>query len=97
LTSVINELPVEAALAAVYYNDQGPLVSHAARGFTPRDIHAILRTLSASATATSPPANDQESGRTIRLRLITPGAKSLLGVPLQYRNKTYGFLVIGIK
>lgn len=33
----------------------------------------------------------------MRLRMITPGAKSLLGVPLRYRNRTYGFLVIGRK
>src|SRR2546422_1017367 len=97
LTSVINELPVDAALAAVFHRDQGPLVSHAARGFTPRDIQAILRTLSAPAIAASPPANDQEGGRTIRLRLITPGTKSLLGVSLLHRNRTYGFLVIGRK
>ena len=97
LTSVINELPVDAALAAVFHRDQGPLVGHAARGFTPRDIQAILRTLSANTIAPSAPTNDQESGRTIRLRLITPGTKSLLGVPLQYRNRTYGFLVIGRK
>ena len=97
LTSVLNELPVDAALAAVFHCDQGPLVSHAARGFTPRDIQAILRTLSASSIATSSPANDQEGGRTIRLRLITPGAKSLLGVSLLHRNRTYGFLVIGRK
>ena len=97
LTSVINELPVDAALAALFHRDQGPLVSHAVRGFTPRDIQAILRTLSASTIAAPPPVNDQESGRTIRLRLITPGTKSLLGIPLHYRNKTYGFLVIGRK
>ena len=42
-------------------------------------------------------AQDQDGGRTMRLRMITPGAKSLLGVPLQYRNRTYGFLVIGRK
>ena len=44
-----------------------------------------------------PPRTDQESGRTIRLRLITPGTKSLLGVSLLHRNRTYGFLVIGRK
>ncbi len=97
LTSVINELPVDAALAAVFHHDQGPLVSHAVRGFTPRDIQAILRTLSASTIAAPTPVHDQESGRTMRLRLITPGTKSLLGIPLHYRNKTYGFLVIGRK
>jgi len=97
LTSVLNELPVDAALAAVFHRDQGPLVGHAARGFTPRDIQAILRTLSAPAITAAPPANDQEGGRTVRLRLITPGTKSLLGVSLLHRNRTYGFLVIGRK
>jgi signal transduction histidine kinase len=33
----------------------------------------------------------------MRLRMITPGEKSLLGVPLKYRSRTYGFLVIGRK
>ena len=94
---MLNELPVDAALAAVFHRDQGQLVSHAARGFTPRDIQAILRTLSAPSIAAAPPTNDQEGGRTIRLRLITPGTKSLLGVSLQHRNRTYGFLVIGRK
>ena len=97
LTSVLNELPVDAALAAVFHRDQGPLVGHAARGFTPRDIQAILRTLSAPAIAAASPASDQEDGRTIRLRLITPGAKSMLAVSLRHRNRTYGFLVIGRK
>ena len=94
---MLNELPVDAALAAVFHRDQGPLVSHAARGFTPRDIQAILRTLSAPSIAAAPPTSDQEGGRTIRLRLITPGTKSLLGVSLLHRNRTYGFLVIGRK
>lgn len=94
---MLNDLPVDAALAAVFHRDQGPLIGHAARGFTPRDTQAILRTLSAPAVAAASAANSQEDGRTIRLRLITPGAKSMLAVPLRYRNKTYGFLVIGRK
>lgn len=97
LTAVLNDLPVDAALAAVFHRDQGPLVGHAARGFTPRDIQAIIRTLSAPAIAAASPANDEESGRTIRLRLITPGAKSMLAISLRHRNRTYGFLVIGRK
>ncbi len=97
LTGVLNELPVDAALAAVFHREQGPLTSHAARGFAPRDIHAILRTLSAPAIVGGTAPSDQDGGRTMRLRLITPTAKSLLGVPLRHRNRTYGFLVIGRK
>lgn len=97
LTSVLNELPVDAALAAVFHREQGPLTGHAARGFTARDVQAILRTLSAQSIANAVSSADQEGSRTLRLRLITPGAKALLGAPLRHKNRTYGFLVIGRK
>ncbi|HLZ34355.1 MAG TPA: ATP-binding protein [Nitrospira sp.] len=97
LTSVLNELPVDAALAAVFHRENGPLVGHAVRGFTARETQAILRTLSAPALVAVNPSHEQDGGRTMRLRMITPGAKSLLGIPLKYRNRTYGFLVIGRK
>jgi signal transduction histidine kinase len=96
LTSVLNDLPVDSALAAIFHRENGPLVGHAARGFTARDIQAILRTLSAPSVVASGP-QEQDGSRTVRLRMVTPGAKSLLGVPLKYRNRTYGFLVIGRK
>lgn len=97
LTGVLNELPVDAALAAIFHREQGPLSGHAARGFSPRDIQAILRTLSAPAIAGTSAASDQDGSRTMRLQLITPAAKSLLGAPLRHRNRTYGYLVIGRK
>jgi signal transduction histidine kinase len=96
LTSVLNDLPVDSALAAIFHRENGPLVGHAARGFTARDVQAILRTLSTpllGATGSQEP----DGSRTMRLRMVTPGAKSLLGVPLRYRNRTYGFLIIGRK
>jgi signal transduction histidine kinase len=98
LNTALNELGMESALAAVFHQEKGPLVGHASRGFTPRDVQAILRTLSVQcATALTPAGLDPEGGRTIRLRLITPGAKSLLGIPLRHRQRTYGFLVVGRK
>ena len=96
LTSVLNDLPVDSAVAAVFHRENGPLVGHAARGFNPRDVQAILRTLSAPSLVAGG-TQDQDGSRTMRLRMVTPGAKSLLGVPLKYRNRTYGFLVIGRK
>jgi len=84
-------------MAAVFHRENGPLVGHAARGFTARDVQAILRTLSAPTLITAGSSHDQEDNKIMRLRLITPGAKSLLGVPLKYRNRTYGFLVIARK
>lgn len=98
LNSALNELSMEAALAAIFHEEKGPLVGHASRGFTPRDVQAILRTLSTQAASAAPTTGqDQEGGRTTRLRLITPGAKSLLAIPLRYRNRSYGYLVIGRK
>lgn len=98
LNSTLNELSMESALAAIFHQEKGPLVGHASRGFTPRDVQAILRTLATQSSATLTAAgSDQDGGRTIRLRLITPGAKSLMGIPLRHRNRTYGYLVIGRK
>lgn len=96
LTSVLNGLPADAALAAVFHQEQGPLTAQVHRGFTPRDVQAIVRTLSSQKVLTAVPA-DAEASRTVRLRLVTPGAKSLLGMPLRHRQRTYGFLVIGRK
>lgn len=98
LNNAVNEIGGEAALAAIFHQEQGPLLGHASRGFTPRDVQAILRTLSTQdATKVAAGAQDQDSGHTLRLKLITPGSKSLLGVPLRHRQRTYGFLVIGRK
>lgn len=89
---------MDSALAAIFHQEKGPLVVHAARGFTPRDVQAILRTLSNQAVAAlTPTSEDQDGGRTIRLQLITPGAKSLLGIPLRHLNRCYGYFVIGRK
>ena len=89
---------MESALAAVFHQENGPLIDHAVRGFAPRDVQAILRTLSAyAAAAPGPSGQDPDGGRTIKLRLITPGAKSLLGIPLRHGSRAYGYLVIGRK
>ena len=98
LNAALNDIGTDAALAAVFHQENGPLVEHASRGFTPRDVQAILRTLSTQrAAALTSTAQDPDGGRAIRLRLITPGAKSLLVVPLRHVNNVYGCLVIGRK
>lgn len=98
LNAALNEIGSDSVLAAIFHQENGPLIEHASRGFTARDVQAVLRTLSnhrAAVLATT--TQDQEGGRTIRLRLITPGAKSLLAVPLRHLNRVYGCLVIGRK
>ena len=101
LTAALNELGLDAALVAIQTGDNGPLVAQVSRGLTPRDTQAILRALSlqdvmAKSLETVNPSEGGES-KTIRLRMITPGAKSLLAAPLQYRQRTYGMLVMARK
>ncbi|MEK6617150.1 MAG: GAF domain-containing protein, partial [Nitrospirota bacterium] len=100
LTSALNELGVEAALVAIFDREDGPPVAQGYRGFSPREVQTILRTLSAqdmAALNVQAPSGDGESLRAARLRMITPAAKSLLGVPLRHKERTYGVLVIGRK
>jgi signal transduction histidine kinase len=98
LNSALNDIGTDSVLAAIFHQENGPLVEHASRGFTPRDVQTILRTLSTqSAAALTPNTTEPDSGRTVRLRLITPGAKSLLVVPLRHITRVYGCLVIGRK
>lgn len=100
LTAALNELGLDAALIAIYTAEHGPLVSQVSRGLTPRDIQAILRALSLQEVTTKSlesSSRTEGDGKAIRLRMITPGAKSLLAVPLQYEQRTYGMIVMGRK
>src|SRR5689334_24417906 len=47
LNAALNDMAADSALAAVFHQENGPLLEHAARSFTPRDVQAIIRTLSA--------------------------------------------------
>lgn len=97
LNAALNDIGTDAALAAVFHQENGPLVELASRGFTPRDVQALLRTLSTQRAAIlASTAQDPDGGHAIRLRLIT-GAKSLLVVPLRHFNSVYGCLIIGRK
>ena len=98
LTSAINELGIDAALVAVFGREHGPLELQLCRAFTPREAEAILRSLSAQdLTPTHTLSAAGEASKAIRLRLITPSAKSLLGVPLTFQQRPYGVLVLGRK
>ena len=98
LNTALNDIGTDSALAAIFHQENGPLVEHASRGFAPRDVQAILRTLSTQrAAALTPATQEPDGGHTVRLRLITPGAKSLLVVPLRHLSRVYGCLVIGRK
>src|SRR5881397_641046 len=95
LTTALNELGLDPALAAIFDREDGPLVAQVSRGFSPREVQAILGALSAQEAGLSQlPSGNGEPLKVIRLRLITPGAKSLLAVPLRHMERTYGVLVI---
>jgi signal transduction histidine kinase len=100
LTTSLNELGLDPALVAMLERDQGPLVAQGSRGFAPREVQAILRTLSAHEAeplVAAVPSAEGDAGRAVRLRMITPGAKTLLAAPLRHKQRLYGVLVIGRK
>ena len=97
LTTALNEVGAEAALAAIFHQEEGPLIEHVSRGFSSREVHAILRTLSTQPSSLVAPGQEGDEGRVVRLRLITPCAKSLLSIPLRHVDRTYGYLVVGRK
>ncbi len=98
LVVALNELGMEAAVIALFEREQGQLIPHASRGFAPREIQAIVRSLSGTEwKLEKADADSGESQRILRLKLITPTAKALMGVPLRYKQRTYGVLVVGRK
>lgn len=100
LTSALNELGLDPALIAIQADNTGPLVAQVSRGLTPRDTQAILRALSlheVTSKALERSSRVEGDSKVVRLRMITPGAKSLLAVPLQYQQRTYGLIVMGRK
>ena len=100
LTSAVNELGIEAILVAIITHEKGPFVPQVFRGFTAREIRAILRTLAPDEwgkIGAKGQSSDSESHKVLRLRMITPGSKVLLGVPLTHGGRMYGALVLGRK
>lgn len=104
LTTALNELGMDAGLVAIFERVDGPLVAQGYRGFSPREAQAIVRTLSVrelngllQSPAEAAGSEPHEASKAVRLRLITAGAKSLLGVPLRYKQVMYGALVVGKK
>ena len=100
LTTALNELGADSALVGVFEVEGGLLSLQGCRGFAPREARAILRTVSTQdidALHAPVVSADGESFRAMRLRMITPVAKTLLAVPLQHHQRTYGVLVIGRK
>lgn len=97
LTAALNDVPAETALAAVFHREGGPLVAHGAKGFTSREVHTILRTLTGPLRTLPGKPNEPENGPGLKVRLVMPSSRSLLAIPLRYQSRTYGVLVLGRK
>ena len=100
LTSAVNELGMEAILVAIITSDGGPFLPQVSRGFTSREIRAILRTLSPhdwGKPGAKGPASDSDLNKVLRLRMVTPGSKVLVSVPLKHGGRIYGTLILGRK
>jgi signal transduction histidine kinase len=97
LTSAVNEVGMEAALVAIMAHDSGPLIEQVSRGFSPREIRAILRALSLEELKSVSPRNATEGtelNNVLRLRMVTPGTKVALALPLKFGGRVYGTLVL---
>ena len=98
LTSAVNDLGMEATFIGIMTHDRGPLIPQVSRGFSSREIRAILRALPAEAwKGVDEKVQSSRSGSsgTLRLRMVTPGSKVLLALPLKYEGRIFGTLVVG--
>lgn len=98
LTKTVNELGMDATVAILNQSD-GPLVPHVTKGFSDREVRAVLRTLSRGEERRqheSPLSVNAENGHVgIQLRIMTPGSKNLLAMVLKNTKRVYGVLVAG--
>jgi signal transduction histidine kinase len=94
----LTELGAEMALIALREEGFGPFEPQAYRGFSSREIQAIVRALSyPELKFTDGGGNGATAPPKIRMRMTSPSHRSLLGVPLRYHQRICGALVIGRK
>lgn len=97
LTSAVNEVGMEAVLVAIMTHESGPLVHQVSRGFSPREIRAVLRGLSIEdlkGGTTKNGSDGVELDNVLRIRMVTPGTKVALILPLKFGGRVYGTLVL---
>ena len=80
LTTTVNDLGMDATVA-ILNQPKGPLVSQVSKGFSAREVRAVIRTLSGGngqPEGLLGSAGQDEGNGAIELRLVTPGSKNLL-------------------
>ncbi len=96
--ATLSELGAELSLVALKEDGLGPLQSHAHRGFSPREVQAIIRALSYPEVGLDAHAGNGGAALTpIRIRMTAPAHRSLLSIPLRHEGRVCGALVIGRK
>jgi signal transduction histidine kinase len=95
--TTLNDLGADMALVALKEDGFGPYQSPANRGFSPREVQAIVKTLSHPEVGFDAAGNGSSKSKTLRIRMTAPSHRSLLGVPLQLSRRVCGALVIGRK
>src|SRR6266540_4115910 len=95
--TTLNDLGADMALVALKEDGFGPYQSPANRGFSPREVQAIVKTLSHPEVGFDTAGNGGSKSKTVRIRMTAPSHRSLLGIPLQFSRRVCGALVIGRK
>ncbi len=97
LTTTVNDLGMDATVA-IMSQPKGPLVSQVSKGFSVREVRAVIRTLSGGngqPDGLLGSAGQEEGNGAIELRMVTPGSKNVLAKLLREEKVTYGALVVG--
>ena len=97
LTTAVNDLGMDATVA-IMNQLKGPLVSQVTKGFSAREVRAVLRTLSGEEGQRNShlwSTEGEERNGAIQLRMVTPGSKNLFALLLRYGKVVYGVLVAG--
>lgn len=92
---MLNDLGAELSLIALKQDGFGPFQAQAHRGFTAREIQAIVRALSYPEVGFEAAGNGRT--RNVQIRMTAPSHRSLCGVPLRLQHRVLGALVIGRK
>lgn len=96
--AALNELGSDMALIALKEDGFGPYLSQSNRGFSPREVQAVVKALSVPEVGFDVAAGNGETRpKTVRIRMTAPAHRSLLGVPLRVSRRVCGALVVGRK
>lgn len=96
--AALNELGSDMALIALKEDGFGPYFSQSNRGFSPREVQAVVKALSVPEVGFDGAAGSGDARpKAVRIRMTSPAHRSLLGVPLKLSRRVCGALVVGRK